>query len=573
MPPTFESNYRMSNEELKRVLRPKLDSQGINKSQVAQFYHGRSVFVTGATGFVGRLLVEKLLRACSDGIDKVYILVRPKRGKSVEQRIKDLTSSLVFDGIRNTINLEEKLIAVEGDLTEKCYGLSQQQLDELSANVSVIFHSAASVNFNEPLVEATKTNLLGALNAIRLAKLLPKLESFVYVSTAYSNCIRLPEIHEQVYKPSVDPEVLIELVQAMDCEMAESLKEHLMEPFPNTYTFTKNLAEYLCSKNSHEVPMVICRPSVVVCTWREPIPSFVDNINGGNGINYGPASGLSVTMQASDSVVLDYVPVDIVVNCVVVLGWFCAQYHNRMNKPLKPETRKNLEDFRRNRTKILTSYATKDLLQIPLKQLEQLPVFHCTSGVENPITMSQFKNKMIKFANEYPTLQLYRRPRMTYLRSKLMFSINRYLQNTLVAKLMDYLSEIGLFKPEIYDQNDPIVKKKLAFRSERIDNFGQTIAYFLTHHWNFRPENRHLLIDKFMSNEDQRLFPCDMRQLDWDEYCRVYALGIRKYLLKEPLETLERAQLRMKQIKWRESILKYLVMFPIVYMLFRVFFQ
>lgn len=62
---------------------------GINEGHVAEFYRGRSVLVTGATGFMGKVLVEKLLRSCP-GVERIFLLIRPKREKDINNRLQQL---------------------------------------------------------------------------------------------------------------------------------------------------------------------------------------------------------------------------------------------------------------------------------------------------------------------------------------------------------------------------------------------------------------------------------------------------------------------------------------------------
>ena len=58
-------------------------------SEIAQYYVGKSIFMTGATGFLGKALVEKLLRECS-GLKSIYLLVRKKKEKSASERVDEL---------------------------------------------------------------------------------------------------------------------------------------------------------------------------------------------------------------------------------------------------------------------------------------------------------------------------------------------------------------------------------------------------------------------------------------------------------------------------------------------------
>lgn len=51
----------------------------LSRTSVVEFYNGKNILITGATGFMGKVLVEKLLRDCPD-VNTIYILVRMKRG-------------------------------------------------------------------------------------------------------------------------------------------------------------------------------------------------------------------------------------------------------------------------------------------------------------------------------------------------------------------------------------------------------------------------------------------------------------------------------------------------------------
>ena len=64
------------------------------RESIGEFYTGRNIFITGATGFMGKVLVEKLLRSIPD-IGTLYCLVRPKRDKTVQERKEDFLNSMV----------------------------------------------------------------------------------------------------------------------------------------------------------------------------------------------------------------------------------------------------------------------------------------------------------------------------------------------------------------------------------------------------------------------------------------------------------------------------------------------
>lgn len=66
----------------------------VRRTKIQRFYAGSNVFITGGTGFLGKLLIEKLLRSCGD-LNAIYLLIRPKKGKPVHSRCDELFDDVV----------------------------------------------------------------------------------------------------------------------------------------------------------------------------------------------------------------------------------------------------------------------------------------------------------------------------------------------------------------------------------------------------------------------------------------------------------------------------------------------
>lgn len=57
--------------------------------EIKEFYNECNIFITGGSGFLGKVLIEKLLRSCP-GINKVYVLIRNHKEKDITTRINDI---------------------------------------------------------------------------------------------------------------------------------------------------------------------------------------------------------------------------------------------------------------------------------------------------------------------------------------------------------------------------------------------------------------------------------------------------------------------------------------------------
>ena len=101
---------------------------------LAESYRGRSVLLTGGTGFLGTALVEKVLRGVPT-LERLYLLVRPSREKSAKERFeKDVLGSAAFSRLREELGQEgfEGRVAamvrvLEGDVHAPSLGLGADE--------------------------------------------------------------------------------------------------------------------------------------------------------------------------------------------------------------------------------------------------------------------------------------------------------------------------------------------------------------------------------------------------------------------------------------------------------------
>jgi len=99
---------------------------------------GRTVFLTGASGFVGSVLLEQLLRLCQPR--KVYVLMRGRRTQTAAERLDKILASRLFHQIRDDPQLLAKVQCVEGSLEGKSVAISDSDRATLVNSVHAIFH-------------------------------------------------------------------------------------------------------------------------------------------------------------------------------------------------------------------------------------------------------------------------------------------------------------------------------------------------------------------------------------------------------------------------------------------------
>lgn len=94
----------------------------------------------------------------------------------------------------------------------------------------------------------------------------------------------------------------------------------MIKPHPNTYTFTKRLAEGLVIEEFPNMPVCIARPSIVCPAYEEPLPGWVDSLNGPVGILVAAGKGVLRSMYAKKEYTAEMVPVDFAINGLLAIA-------------------------------------------------------------------------------------------------------------------------------------------------------------------------------------------------------------------------------------------------------------
>lgn len=193
-----------------------------NFPSIPIFFEGNEIFITGGTGFMGKALVEKLLRSCPK-IKTIYLLMRPKKNKSVSERLDMYKEESIFYRLNNdNPAMLNKLVVIEGDVSLLKLGMSQEDFRRME-NVSIIFHVAASVRFDDDLKYAVIMNTRGTREVMKFAETLKNLIICVHVSTTYCNPKHDITIEEIVYPPPADWMNTIKAAENTDEEMLKVL--------------------------------------------------------------------------------------------------------------------------------------------------------------------------------------------------------------------------------------------------------------------------------------------------------------------------------------------------------------
>lgn len=186
-------------------------TKATNNSEIAKFYSGKNVLITGASGFLGKVILWKLIENCPD-IGTIYVMLRSKNNCSADKRLIALLKGKPFNFKYEYTDLLRNIVAIESDITETGLGLSQSDRTLLQDKVNIVLHSAASVKFDAPLKDNLRDNFYGTRSMLELSSTIKNLNAFVHVSTAYSNC-HLKDIEEAIKPLNMDVDEIVSTIE------------------------------------------------------------------------------------------------------------------------------------------------------------------------------------------------------------------------------------------------------------------------------------------------------------------------------------------------------------------------
>jgi HAD superfamily hydrolase (TIGR01490 family) len=322
---------------------------------------------------LGKSVVEKVLRTLP-GVRRINLGIRASARRPARERLeREVLSSPAFRLLKQELGEEafrklaaEKLAVVEMDLGQDGLGLSPEAREEIR-RCDVVIHSAAAVEFDNPVDLSAQVNLLGAVSLVRTLRELNARPHLVHVSTAYVGGMLRGLVREELplnpglnwrhegevlstLRPAVEeesrrPEVLDDLrrqarsrlgpagtpAQARAVERLRErwVKDRLIERgraharamgFTDVYSFTKAMAEHAVVELHGDIPLSIVRPSIIESALAEPFPGWLEGFRMAEPIILAFARAMLNDFSGLPDAILDIIPADLVVNTVLAVA-------------------------------------------------------------------------------------------------------------------------------------------------------------------------------------------------------------------------------------------------------------
>lgn len=138
------------------------------------------------------------------------------------------------------------------------------------------------------------------------------------MSTCYVNAEKTGFIDEKIYEyQDDDPEDTVKKIMSIPTDKLLKDTDEIIAPWPNTYTFTKNLCERALRRNRGNVSVLILRPAVIIGSKDEPYPGWTDSMAAAGALTLMVGSGITKYLIGTEYNRADIIPVDMVANHII----------------------------------------------------------------------------------------------------------------------------------------------------------------------------------------------------------------------------------------------------------------
>ena len=340
---------------------------------IADALKGKTILVTGSTGFLGKSIVEKCLRSIPD-IGRINLAIRSSARRPAAERLeREVLSSPAFKRLKDELGEEAfanlaaaRLGVIEIDLGRDGLGLSEEGRDQIRG-CDVVIHSAAAVEFDNPADLSAQTNLLGAARLVEALRASGARPHLVHISTAYVGGMLRGVVREEppldpglnwrheaevltnlrgpVEEESRRPEVLNKLRREARSRMGPAgtpavartterlrdrwVKDRLIERgrvhanamgFSDIYSFTKAMAELAVVELHGEIPLSIVRPSIIESALAEPFAGWLEGFRMAEPLILAFGRNILRDFSGLPDSLLDIIPADFVVNTLLAVA-------------------------------------------------------------------------------------------------------------------------------------------------------------------------------------------------------------------------------------------------------------
>ncbi|XP_011182842.1 fatty acyl-CoA reductase wat [Zeugodacus cucurbitae] len=492
---------------------------------ISDFYQNATILITGGTGFVGKVLTQKLLRAFE--LRRIYMLIRCKDNMCVEERLENFFKESIFDTIRSEQpELFQKVHAVRVDYSAIDLGISADDREILCDEVEIIFNVVASVKFNEKLSDAIDINVLGTKKILDLSMEMKKLKSLVHISTLYCNCNR-KYIKERVYENDIGYEKIMQIFRIFDDETLEKFRHCLIGDMPNTYTMTKKCAENLVNHRAFYMPAGIFRPPIVMSTYKDPFPGWTDNLYGPSGLCTWSARGLVRCIYGRANCKANMVPADYCVNAMIASAWDIA------------------------RRFLLRKSDTQSK--------EELPVYNYIFD-RNNLTWGQYMRMSREGFHEPFDKALWCFSYVIIPSKPLHYAVAFFLHN-IPAYMLDFIAMLT-------------GRKRIYIKAYRkISRVIYMMSWFGLKDWRFAHNNIDELDAMVCKTQERNLLQFNMATINWREYFRSYLSGIRRYFFKDNDNKLQKRRAFYRRLQILHQLLKSTFGLALIACLMKMYFK